>query len=286
MGYIYDLKPIKGFGNNKFAYCPQDGTIRYRGIDNVLGLDHDFKISPITREKKKVLTESGFFQYLDEYVTFFAGMSEEEQGNILPIVANGLSALLLKAVRLGRKGWQIDNCDDICISYTKGKEDGLPFEKKELKEHFQEILNSWNNDKQHLQDLLPASLIECINTAICTYCNNKKNKVGRPIDRNLDWIIGDEQKKQVLLNSLKEEIGDRKGTEAAIVICAAYVTNLLTCIPDYSDIEGLFPNVNKSTYFRKRQFIWDRINNRKIDPDVFKKKKGLFICCLEKFRSM
>lgn len=256
---VNNLEKILGFGNDKFAYYPIDRTIRFRTNNIILGLDKDFKIDCLCGEYKKVVDKNGWVVNTKEYITYFGGMSEEEQNNLLPVVAKGLVAQLLRVVWQGRKGnWIITNADDICKAYTKEQEGREPFDEEELIEHFDSIKKGWIDDKQQLSGIISSALIDCIGSVIENYCGGKSNKIkqnkkqekgkqGAKPKGDESWLFGSDEEQRKTIDLLKRLAGKRNGIDLVLLLRAAIEKDIIRDYPPLSIAMSVF-NVKEGTY--------------------------------------
>ena len=153
-------------------------------------------------------------------ITYYGGLSEEEQDKLTPIVAEGITAVILRDIKRNNRGkWYLENEEDLFSSYQKRAEDGCKFDDNELESHLSEEHRLFLLHRDKLKNVLPTELYDFLNIATSNYCNTAPEVSGMDVLKTL--LNGDDEYKSKIIFSIIEgadevadltEIGKRIAT--------------------------------------------------------------------------
>lgn len=171
----YDFEPI--IWDNSLAYNKRDYTIRKEAnsdipwgrekwqTTNCIEHTHSTQKQVWDKDKKELV----WINTPD--VVYFAGMTKDEQEKLVPIVAKGLTAMLIRSARCCRGRWFIENETEVCEQYRKAKEKGLPFNEEELNAFVSDEVRYFYDYENELNLAIPSDLLKEIKDAISHFSN-------------------------------------------------------------------------------------------------------------------
>lgn len=158
---------IKLSWTDKMAFNKFDKTIRIEASDNIPWANGKWVTTNCTTRKA-----GGQAQVWDEInhqlawvktppITFYGGLSKEEQDEFTPIIAEGITAVILREVKRNNRGkWYLEDEDKLFSTYLELAEDGCKFDIEEVEEHLRSEYNLFYQHRDNLKDNLPAKLYE------------------------------------------------------------------------------------------------------------------------------
>lgn len=245
---LFELTPISWDASFTLAFCPQDCTIRRR-VKDVPGLNKDFSIDTLLSTQEYCCDKNGWRVPTGRVITYFGGLSEAEQNEVLPIVATNLIASLLVNAKKGRITWKIDEDSQIRDKYLHKAEGGDPFSNEELEQFKGEIVKQWEKEKVLLADLLPADLMDSLHNIINSFTKiNSKGiqKTSSPFSACVQPLKG--HTTEEIITRLKELANNKKSSDFGSIFLKAKLDGYLTRTPRQNEIDECFGLDGRGTW--------------------------------------